>query len=404
MSVHVNRLLAGFDPAGPLDLRAHLHAYGPLAVPPDVLRRVERSGLRGRGGGSFPAGRKWRAVAGAGRRPVVVVNGCESEPASVKDAVLLRHLPHLVLDGAAVAAEALGARDVRICVGEDASVDALAAAIAERPERRLFRIERVPRRYTASEESALVQYLNGGPALPAFVPPRPFERGVGGAPTLIQNAESMAHVALITRHGSRWFREVGTPDDPGTTLVTISGAVRDAGVYEIALGARLRDVLALARPVGRPQAVLLGGYFGAWVNADRALPLAHHGLREHGVSLGCGVIVALPEGACGICETAAALSYLEAESAGQCGPCVHGLRAISERLAALRPGSGELLRRWGDEIEGRGACHHPDGAVRLLRSALEVFAADFARHERGGACPGGSRRGAFIGVPAAVAA
>jgi NADH:ubiquinone oxidoreductase subunit F (NADH-binding) len=407
--LEVTRLLAGWRSGPPLGLAEHTDAYGRLpraAAGPGLIESVTRAGLRGRGGAGFPCGLKLAAVAKTGRRPTVVVNGCESEPASGKDRLLLEQLPHLVLDGAALAAAAVGAREVMVCVSavDELATDAVSNAIAERPDRRGFLLTAVPERYVSSEESALVRHLDGGPALPAYVPPRPFERGV-----LIQNAETLAHVALIARHGADWFRAVGTPEDPGTTLLTLSGAVRDPGVYEVPLGTPLGAVLAVGARGDSPRAVLLGGYFGSWVapREAAALPLAHHGLRARGAALGCGVVVVLPQDACGVCETAAALDYLARQSAGQCGPCTFGLRAIADGVTALAdgaapPGTLERLRRWAGDVEGRGACHHPDGAVRLLRSTLDVFAGDAAQHARGTRCDARRRRG-LLSVPAVVA-
>jgi NADH:ubiquinone oxidoreductase subunit F (NADH-binding) len=404
--LEVTRLLAGWRAGAPLSLPEHTAAYGRLArsaAGPGLIESVKRSGLRGRGGAGFPCGLKLEAVARAGRRPLVVVNGCESEPASGKDRLLLEQLPHLVLDGAALAAGAVGASRAVVCLSEQdgVAIDAVSNALAERPDRRGFRVSVLPERYVSSEESALVRHLDGGPALPAYVPPRPFERGI-----LIQNAETLAHVALIARRGADWFRAVGTPEDPGTTLLTVSGAVRDPGVYEVALGTPLGSVLATAAPTTAPRAILLGGYFGNWMTAREAtgLPLAHHGLRTRGAALGCGVVVVLGEDACGICESAAVLDYLASQAAGQCGPCTFGLRAIADGLAALADGAAaagtlDRLRRWAGDVEGRGACHHPDGAVRLLRSALDVFAGEAAQHARGVRCES-RRRPGLLSVPA----
>jgi NADH:ubiquinone oxidoreductase subunit F (NADH-binding) len=401
------RLLSGLRGAHALDRAAHEAAYGRLdgAVSgAPLIEEVTRSGLRGRGGAGFPTGRKLAAVAGGGRRPVVVVNAAEGEPASAKDMLLIDRLPHLVLDGAVLCAGAAGAREVHVCVAE-ADVPALERALAERRDRVELRLRRVPQRYVAGEESALVHSLNGGPAAPTFTPPRVFSRGVAGRPTLVQNAETLAHVALIARRGADWFRELGTPQDPGTALLTVSGGVTAAGVWEIALGNSLADLLDAARPTGRIRAALVGGYFGAWIDARDAAhtPLAHDALREHGLALGCGAVIVLDDRACGLCETAAVLDYLARESAGQCGPCVHGLRAIADLLGALCAGAAPRgavaqLRRWAGDVEGRGACHHPDGAVRLLRSALDVFATEVSEHAWGG-CPTGARAG-LMAVPA----
>jgi NADH:ubiquinone oxidoreductase subunit F (NADH-binding) len=386
------RLLAGWSAAGPLDRAAHESVYGPLAGATTgraLIDAVLRSGLRGRGGAGFPAGRKLEAVASARGRAIVVANACEGEPASAKDRLLLEHLPHLVLDGAVLSAAAVGAREALVCVAGPPP-PALEAALRERRDRVALKLRSVPHRYVAGEESALVHRLDGGPAAPTFAA-AVYERGVKGRPTLVQNAETLAQLALIARRGPAWFREVGTRDDPGTALLTVSGAVAAPGVTEIALGAPLADVLAAARPLARVRAVLVGGYFGAWVDAGQAArtPLAHHGLRERELSLGCGVVIVLGEDACGLCETAAMLDYLARESSGQCGPCTFGLRAVADRLLALCAGTapaGSLrrLRDWALDIEGRGACRHPDGAVRLLRSALHVFAPEAAEHEHGG--------------------
>jgi NADH:ubiquinone oxidoreductase subunit F (NADH-binding) len=412
------RLLAGLPAGGgPMPLAEHLRRHGPSAggrtgrrVRQALIAEVERSGLRGRGGAGFPAGRKLRAVAEASRRPLVVANGAEGEPASGKDKLLLGALPQLVLDGAVVAAEAVGAREVIVCVDRDArgARAAVAAAIEERRQARLDRVEltlaAVPPRYLAGEESALVNWLNGGPAKPTFVPPRPFERGVKGRPTLVQNVETLAHLALIARRGADWFRSIGTPEAPGSALVTLSGAVARPGVYEIAHGTRLDEVLATAGGMtGESEAFLIGGYFGSWLSAGAALPLplAESALRPVGCSLGAGAIVALPKDWCGLVETARIVRYLADEGAGQCGPCVHGLAAIADAMTRIARGNHDALLerrlvRWTEHVEGRGACHHPDGAVRLVRSALRTFAGELHRHRRNGPCRAARRAAATL--------
>lgn len=390
----------------------HLDRYGPLpdAHGDELIRLVASSGLRGRGGADFPVATKMDAVAAGRRRAVVVANGAEGEPASGKDKLLMRALPHLVLDGAALAARAVGAREALVCVAESArdARGGIGAAIDERAragvDRTSSRLVTVPDRYLAGEESALTHWLNAGRALPTLVPPRPFERGVHGRPTLVQNVETLAHLAQIARYGDGWFRELGTRRDPGSGLVTVSGAVARPGVYEIACGTRLDDLVAAAGAADRLQAFLIGGYFGSWHAAPEALQLSlgHSWLRESGDSLGAGVIIALPQRACGLRESARVMRYMADESSGQCGPCVYGLDSIARELADLadgvaRPGTGRQLLRWADDVAGRGACHHPDGAIRFLRSTLSVFAEDALRHEREGPCGIPSR--GILGVP-----
>jgi NADH:ubiquinone oxidoreductase subunit F (NADH-binding) len=404
------RLLAGIGAGDrPVALADHRRRYAAPPLPrrarEDVLAIVERSGLRGRGGAGFPTSAKLRAVA-AGRAPVVVVNGCEGEPASAKDRLLLTAAPHLVLDGALLAAVAVGAADVVVAVPRNAAntVRTLEWALAERrsgagsPAEAMpsVRVVGVPDRYVAGEASALVQWLNGGPAKPTGARSRPSAVGVEGRPTLVDNAETVAHLAQIVRWGPEWFRQVGTALEPGTMLVTASGAVTRRGVCEVPLGTPLAEVVTSAGgdPALAP-AVLVGGYFGSWVDlrSDPGRLLSDADLAHVGGGVGCGALVVLPEGSCGLRTTTAILDWLAGESAGQCGVCVNGLPAIARDMAALAAGGSgagtvDRLRRWADQVDGRGACRLPDGAVRLLRSALRVFAADVERHARWDGCRG----------------
>ncbi len=403
------RLLAGLDMSGrPMPLAAHrrLYAIPPTPGAPDreLLAIVEQSGLRGRGGAGFPTARKMRAVS-EGRRPIVVVNGSEGEPASRKDKVLLQLAPHLVLDGALLAAAAVGADEVIVCVDGNATA-ALQALHAARDERQgeaaaSVRIEAVPHRYVAGEESALVHFLNGGPAKPTLTPPRPSEAGVGRRPTLVDNVETLAHLAQIARHGAEWFRQVGPAEAPGSTLVTLSGGVLHPGVCEVAIGTPLVDVVGAGgvSPAG-VGVVLVGGYYGSWLSPAQVATtrLCDADLRPLGAGVGCGAIVVLPPETCGLRETARILSWLAGETAGQCGPCVNGLAAIAGAMTELHDGRDTVaqLHRWAAQVDGRGACRFPDGAVRLLRSALDVFGDDIGRHLGGAGCP--PQRG-FVNVP-----
>jgi NADH:ubiquinone oxidoreductase subunit F (NADH-binding) len=309
-----------------------------------------------------------------------------------------------VLDGALLAAAAVGATEVIVCIDRVATtaVRAIKAAVAERlaagePSSRIVRVATIPHRYVAGEETALIHWLNGGEAKPTLTPPRPFEAGVGARPTLVDNVETLAHLAQIVRHGPDWFREHGTDDEPGTMLVTVSGAVERNGVHEVPVGARLSTVIRNAGGSladANAQAVLVGGYFGAWLSPEQARKtrLCDADLRPLGAGLGCGAIVVLPKEACGLKETARILGWLAGESAGQCGSCVHGLAAIAGGTVDLFRGEDTVdrLLRWASQVEGRGACHLPNGAARLLRSGLTVFADEVNAHRAGGkGCSGG---------------
>jgi NADH:ubiquinone oxidoreductase subunit F (NADH-binding) len=389
------RLLAGLDASGdPMTLADHERVHGPMPSigAEELVDAVEHSGLRGRGGADFPTAVKLRSVAASRRRPTLIVNGSETEPASAKDRLLLSRLPHLVLDGAVLVASTIGAREVLVHLGERAitSHAGLAGALAVRDDRVPVGVVAGPEGYVTGEETAVIAHLNGSAPVPTFVPPRPYERGYRGRPTLVQNPETLAQIALVARRGPIWYRELGTEADPGSVLMTVSGAVREPGVYELAFGSSLASLLGAAGGPTEPlRALLIGGYFGTWVDAERitGIRLARRELQSVGCSLGAGVLIALGESACGLHESVRIFSYLAAASAGQCGPCVYGLEAISDELMRVADGAAtrdslERIRRWSGDVRGRGACHHPDGAVRFLDSALRVFAEEIADHHR----------------------
>ena len=396
----------------PASLEEHLARYGRLPGGWDgrwreqLIAEVGRAGLTGRGGAGFPTARKLAAVAAGRDAPVVVANGTEGEPASAKDKVLLACAPHLVLDGAVLAADMLGARQA-IVVVHDAVREVVDSAAAERRRARLDRVKvkvmTGADRFVGGEASALVNWVAHGIPLPTATPPRVSECGLLSRPTLVQNVETLAHLALIARWGARWFRSLGTTAEPGSMLVTVIGAVRQPGVREIEIGTPVNEVLGLAGGPAAPLgALLIGGYFGTWADPAVAgpLPFSAEGLSAVGGSPGAGLVAALPADVCGLAETARVARYLADESAGQCGPCVFGLGSIAGALADLATGRGyepARLRRWMAQAEGRGACHHPDGAVRMVRSALAVFGEEIDRHAQGWCC--GRRPPGVLPVP-----
>ena len=387
--------------AGGSDLASHTRVHGPLPRPGRALIDLTaRSGLTGRGGAGFPTGRKLAAVA-AGRRPVVVANVAEGEPASRKDAALTDRAPHLVLDGLQLAADATGAVDVYAYVSTEAGYGRIERALAERStagtDLRPVTLLRTPEGFVSGEESAVVAAVEGRPALPAFRRRLVVEAGVHGRPTLVQNAETLAHLALIARHGPAWFRGRGTAAEPGTYLATVSGAVRSPGVLEVAHGTELGQVLELAGGAAEPLcAVLVGGYHGAWVPMPDGMraPASRAGLRAWDASPGAGVLIALGAARCGLALTAQITGYLASAGARQCGPCRNGLPMLAGTLQTLAGGRGgphlaEDVEQLARLVDGRGACRHPDGTVRLVRSALRTFAPDVRAHLAGGcACTG----------------
>src|SRR5438309_8219779 len=283
-------------------------AMSPLPkVGSEIIEAIERSRLVGRGGAGFPVATKWRAVAQRSRGDaVIVVNGAEGEPQSKKDRVLMSERPHLVLDGAFIAARVLRARAVILYIGErhDAARNAMLRALSARPEseRRLVTTSAAPARYVAGAEAAAVHFLNEGIATPTNVPPYPFERGVGAAPTLVQNVETLAHIASLARTG----------ETPRTVLVTLAGGIKKPGVLEVDAQTTIGEaVLRTGGATEAPRAILIGGYFGHWVEPEQAwdLALEAESMRRHGLGLGCGVVGLLPVSRCPVRETASILRY-----------------------------------------------------------------------------------------------
>ncbi len=414
-SSELPRLLAGVGLGGPMTLADHLAVHGELPVRRRSRRRTEhplieqaeRAGLCGRGGAAFPVATKLRAVAAQRRRPLVVVNATEGEPASRKDRTLCELAPHLILDGAELAATAVGAEEAIVCMCESAP-DAGASIVAAIEEREA-RVERpirlrtscVPAAYVSGQESALVNHLNGARAIPTFTPPMPFEQGVRRRPTLINNVETLAQLALIARHGADWYREFGTPSQPGSTLVTLSGPVAHPGVYEIEYGASLASLIEAAGGItARARAALFGGYAGAWIDSRLlcGVALSDEHLAVHGASLGSGIVLLLSEEACPVAETARVARWMAGQSTRQCGPCLNGLDALASAVEELMQGVAQgnpalRLEHLASLTRRRGACAHPDGAVRFTLSSYATFAVEFADHARHGTCEACSANG-----------
>ena len=373
-------------------LADHARLLGPLpgVDGATLLRAAADSGLTGRGGAAFSTGRKLASVAAASD-PVVVANGAEGEPASSKDRRLLTTAPHLVLDGLQLAARATGARTAYLYAPADLLCTILEPALRERRDDVPVTAVASPDAFLSGEESAVVRAIEGGRAVPTSTPPRVFERGVGGRATLVQNVETLGHLALVARFGPAWFRDVGTAAEPGTRLLTVSGAVATPGVLEVAGGAPLADALRLAGgPTERLGAVLVGGYHGAWVPAEAVadVALSRDGLAPFGAAPGAGVVLALAASTCGLRAGADVAAYLAGQGARQCGPCRNGLPALAGTLRALADGGPSAalvaeVERVSRLVEHRGACHHPDGTVRLVRSTLRTFAAEVEQHLAG---------------------
>ena len=360
------RLLAGLDRYATLDYPAHLATHGPLpgADRPRLTALLDAIALRGRGGAGFPFATKIQATPDGAQ---VIVNGSESEPASVKDRTLLRRAPHLVLDGALAVAAAVRARRLVVAVHDDGAAAAVRQAITERDAR--VRVELTSGGFVAGEARAVWRGLAGGPAIP---PGRRAHLAQHG--TLLSNVETFAQIAVALRLGPHRFRDTGSHAEPGTTLLTLSGAVAHPGVVEIPIGTPLGIVLSAAAAPA-PAAVIIGGYHGSWHPPSAEIPLT----RQAG--LGAGVLAVLDDSTCPFGELVRVTRWLAVQSTGQCGPCRFGLPALAHDVAR---GDIAAAARHAAAIEGRGACHHPDGTVQFVTSALHLLRDEIQRHRTGG--------------------
>lgn len=365
-------LLSGLR-AGP-GLAEHRREYGDLPRPTaaDLAAATERVRLRGRGGAAFPFAVKLRAAASR-RRPVVVVNFSEGEPASAKDSALALGRPHLVLDGAVATAYALRAREVHVVLPGDrpAVGAAVRDALDEREDRVTTTVHTAERRFVAGQARAVLELMAGRENLPATAWVPEAVSGHRGRPTLLSNAETWAQVGQLVLAGEPAYAAHGTPGEPGTTLLTLSGPVPE--VLEVEYGTPLRDVVP-ADWQDRP--VLVGGFHGSWV-PWASLATARVSVDElaaRGTPLGAGVLIC-PTG-CPVEFTSRVVDYLAGQSAGRCGPCRNGLPALASAVRAVAGGGGRArAEELAALVSGRGACAHPDGTVRLVRSMLATFPA-----------------------------
>jgi NADH:ubiquinone oxidoreductase subunit F (NADH-binding) len=380
------RLLAGVAELGRVDLHNHLALHGE----PVLRRRSWLSGalrdinLLGRGGAAFPVADKLDAMPTG--RVNVLVNGSESEPASRKDRTLMTSAPHLVLDGALVAAHALGTFDITIAVHDQRAYESLTLAARERRDTARVRIVPTPDGFVAGEIRAVINGLNGEGSAPGGRRILPHQHGVDARPSFASNVETFAHLALLSRLGVANYARTGSTSEPGTSLLTLIGDVGGAGVVEVPNGIPLASLL----PGQADAPVLIGGYHGTWVRSLSGLVLDRAALSGAGAPLGAGVIARPYAGTCVLAEVVRVSHWLASESSGQCGPCFFGLPALAEDMGALAAGAGvdrleSLIRRIG-LVRGRGACAHPDGSVQFISSAISALGDELEAHARHGSC------------------
>jgi NADH:ubiquinone oxidoreductase subunit F (NADH-binding) len=351
----------------------------------DLLHHAE---IRGRGGAGFPFARKYQTALESGKRRCVVVNASEGEPGSAKDSALILTAPHLILDGAEIVARAMNVKTIQIMVPSErpAVRPALEQALDERPDTITYEVYETGGTFVSGAARAVIEGIEGRQNLPVTGWQPDAIKGLRGRPTVLSNAETYAQVAALTVMGPERYAAEGTDDEPGTTLLTVAGDGPGGVVMEVPLGTPLADVLALCG-YETDVTVLMGGYFGAWLAPHEVAvrKLSRTDMNAAGASLGAGIILPLDRNACPVVLTARIVEYLAGQSARRCGPCKNGLPALAEAVGLLADrGVATALRRIGQlaaVVEGRGACAHPDGTVKLVRSMLKAFPDEVLAHE-----------------------
>lgn len=407
------------DTTQPLDLDAYRARDGYQALtrvvrewtPARVIDEVKRAGLRGRGGAGFVAGKKWE-MAAAKKGPVkyLCVNASEGEPGTEKDRSLIRLNPHQLIEGAAIAAYAVGATHVYIFL-KARFVDefhSLNRAVTEARAAKLIGpgallpvdVEpfRGPDAYIAGEETAMIEALEGRPPRPRQKPPYyPIQHGLFGKPTLVNNAETLYNVPLIITRGADWYKQRGTPTSPGTMLFTLSGDVERPGVYELELGTPLRTLLddcGGGVKAGRPlKAIFPGGPSHALLTEKQLdVALDFDSLKAVGSSLGTAGVMVYDDRTCMVAVALRFASFYADGSCRQCPPCFMGTAHIRDLLQAIEDGRGTgkevaRIKQICNLIRGRGYCDLINSAVRSVESVLHHFTPEFEAHVSQGRCP-----------------
>ncbi len=380
----------------------------------DVVNELKKSGLRGRGGAGFPTGIKWDKIIHH-RTPehYFVCNAGEHEPGTFKDRYLLKHYPHQLLEGCLIAAHTAQAKASFIYVNHDYNEERknLEQALAQVKAKGLMgknilgtgvdlEIELFTGMgsYVAGEETAMLESMQGRPAMPRQKPPfYPTDFGLYGKPTLVNNVETLCNIPRILHKGAGWFTQVGTEKCPGTMLFSLSGAVNKPGVYELPMGTPLRtliDECGGGVPGGRKvKAVFPGGPSFSMVTADLLdLPMDFDALKKAGTGLGSAGVIVVDDATCMVAQTLKFSSFFKAESCGQCPPCRMGTINLETLMTKIEQGEGtqkdldSLLQLCGF-VKGTGYCTLVTGAAVLVQSSLKLFRQEFEEHIAKKRCP-----------------
>lgn len=421
MTLTDGRLVEKIDGA-PWDIDAYMKVGGYEAwkkcvkelTPEQVVQELKTSGLRGRGGAGFPTGVKWDKVLNHRvKERYFVCNAGEHEPGTFKDRHLLKTIPHQLIEGCLIASRTAQAKASFIYVNHEYEEERenLKKALAQAKERGFvgknilgtgidieLQVFEGHGSYVAGEETAMLESMQGRPAMPRQKPPfYPTDYGLYGKPTLVNNVETLCNIPRILHKGAAWFTQVGTEKCPGTMMFSLSGAINRPGVYEMPMGVTVRELIeqcgggvAAGRKI---KAVFPGGPAFSMVTADQLdLPMDFDSLKKAGTGLGSAGVIVVDDATCMVRQTLKFSNFFKGESCGQCPPCRMGTINLATLMTKIEAGEGtqkdldSLLQLCGF-VKGTGYCTLVTGAAVLVQSSLKLFRHEFEEHIRLQRCP-----------------
>ena len=381
----------------------------------EICKTITDSGLRGRGGGGFPAGRKWDGARKQNSpKKYVVCNGDEGDPGAFMDRSIMEGNPHSVLEGMMIAGLAIGSDEGYIYVRAEypLAVNRLKAAIAKAEAYGLlgdhimgtdfsFRIHvnRGAGAFVCGEGSALTASIEGNRGMPRVKPPRTIEHGLWAEPTVLNNVETFANVPLIVRNGVDWYRSIGTKTSPGTKAFALTGNVVNTGLIEVPMGTTIREVVfdigGGIRNGKKFKAVQIGGPSGGATTASKEhldLPLDFDSLKSIGAMIGSGGLVVMDEDTCMVETARFFMEFTQKESCGKCVPCREGTKRMLEILDRIIANKGtledlDLLEELADTITNTALCGLGQSACKPVQSTLKYFRNEYLAHVVDHHCP-----------------
>ena len=397
-------------------------------APQQVIDEVTRSGLRGRGGGGFPTGRKWQAAADSrGAEKFIVCNGDEGDPGAYMDRTVLESDPHSVIEGMIVGAYALGASRGFAYIRDEypLAVERFAAAIGQAEAQGLLgenilgsgfsfsiQLVRGAGAFVCGEETALLASIEGGLGEPRPKPPYPAEAGLWGQPTVINNVKTWATVPVVLARGAEWYASQGSPGNAGTVVFSLVGQIANTGLVEVPLGTKLGVLLQEIGGGGadgsdgegatlqgrRIKAVQTGGPSGGCLPASLFdLPIDYESMKAAGSIMGSGGMVVLDETACMVDVARYFLDFTRAESCGKCTACREGAQHLEQILTRITRGQGQvgdlaLLEEVGEAVKAGSLCGLGQTAPNPVLSTLRYFRDEYEAHVYEHRCPAGKCR------------